>query len=136
MKNNNQIELNQYKNQCIVDAFVNLFISKDIQSFSNLLNPSGTFCNLSKEKFIAYLEELFNILDYKINSYNKNYSTILKTAEVVHSFVFKGFDCQNIEIESIQMNLLIHLKNNQIHAIYTENNWISEQEFELRQFYN
>lgn len=131
-----EIELNQYRNKCIEERFVSLLINKNLQEISKLLNPVGTFSNLNKSKFIDYLEDIFLVFNYKIVSYHKNYSTRLKVSEVVHSFKFSMFDRHNVDIQSIKLNLLLTFSENQIQSIYTENDFITEEEFEIRQFNN
>lgn len=136
MKKIQEIELNQYRNKCIEERFVSLLINKDLQEISKLLNPVGTFSNMGKSKFIDYLEDIFLVFNYKIVSYYKFYSARLKVSEVVHSFKFSMFDRYNIDIESITFNLLLTFSENQIQSIYTENDFITEEEFEIRQFNN
>jgi hypothetical protein len=136
MKNLNQIEMNQYINKCTEEIFINIFINKDLDNLSNIINSNGEFCTLNKFEFIEYLEKIFIELNYSINSYKKKYSTKLKVAEVVHSFKFTCFDSQHQEVETITMNLLLKIKNNLIESIYTENEFITEEEFEIRQFNN
>ena len=136
MKNSNQKEMNQYINKCIEEIFINLLINKDLNSLTNILDSNGEFCNLSKFEFIEYLEKIFIELNYCINSYEKKYSAKLKLAEVVHSFKFTCFDSQHPEVETITMNLLLIIKNKVIESIYTENELITEEEFEIRQFNN
>ena len=136
MKNSNQIEMNQYINKCIEEIFINLLINKDLNSLANIIDSNGEFCTLSKFEFLEYLEKIFVDLNYSIHSYEKKYSTKLKVAEVVHSFKFTCFGSQQPEVDTITMNLLLVIKNNQIESIYTENEFITEEEFEIRQFNN
>ena len=136
MKNSKQIEMNQYINKCIEEIFINLLINKDLNSLANIIDSNGEFCTLSKFEFLEYLEKIFIELNYCINSYVRKYSTKLKVGEVVHSFKFTCFDSQHKEVETITMNLLLTIKNNIIESIYTENELITEEEFEIRQFNN
>jgi hypothetical protein len=136
MKNIQDLELNQYINKRIEDKFVSLFINKDVYEIINLLNPFGTFCNLDQTRFIDKLIEILIVFNYKIVSYDKNYSNRLKVSEVVHSFKLAIFDRDNDPIETITMNLLLKFSSNKIHSIYTENDVITKEEFEVRQFNN
>jgi hypothetical protein len=136
MKNSNNIEMTQYINKCTEEIFINIFINKDLNSLTNVINSNGEFCTLSKFEFLEYLEKIFVDLNYSIHSYEKKYSTKLKVAEVVHSFKFTCFGSQQPEVDTITMNLLLVIKNNQIESIYTENEFITEEEFEIRQFNN
>lgn len=136
MKKIQEIELSQYKNKAIEERFFNSLINKDTTEIAKLLHPNGTFSRLEKSKFIEYLEDIFFVFGYNIVSYAKNYSAKIKVSEVVHSFKFSMFDQYNIAIESITFNLLLTFSEDHIQSIYTENDVITEEEFEIRQFNN